>query len=346
MRRLVLPVIVWLAVVGLACAAVPPVESVQGLYEGRAKVAGGERKVEARVVAWGHGTYKVFVRQSLAAGKVAKVELDGNPAGDAIRFSGKAEGTEWVASYADGAIRGTVGKDGKWELKRVVRQSPTLGAKPPAGAVVLLDGKTFDEVTKKPLKDGTEPKWKVAGDGGVEVPKGGISSKRQFPGSLKLHVEFKINLRPEARGQGRGNSGVFLPNGTEIQVLDSFGTTTYKGGGCGGLYAYKDPDSFDEFSLASAPPLQWQTYDVEYRVQKKDGKLAGRPRVTVLHNGILIHDKAELDRGAGAGGFWLQDHGNPVQFRNFWVVPLDDAGTDGGVLKAPAAPTEAIPPGA
>jgi hypothetical protein len=115
-----------------------------------------------------------------------------------------------------------------------------------------------------------------------------------------------------------------MPNGTEIQVLESFGMTTYKGGGCGGLYAYKDPDSFDEFSLASAPPLQWQTYDIEYRVQKKDGKLAGNPRVTVLHNGILIHDKAELDRKAHAGRVSFQDHGNPVQFRNTWVVPLTE----------------------
>jgi hypothetical protein len=91
------------------------------------------------------------------------------------------------------------------------------------------------------------------------------------------------------------------------------------------LYAYKDPDAFDEFSLASAPPLQWQTYDVEYRVEKKDGKLVGKPRVTVLHNGIKIHDKAELDRGAHVGGFHFQDHGSPVEFRNIWVLPLEEA---------------------
>ena len=123
-----------------------------------------------------------------------------------------------------------------------------------------------------------------------------MNAKRRFDGSFKLHVEFKIPLMPEARGQGRGNSGVYLPNGDEIQVLDSFGMTTYKGGGCGGLYAYKDPDTFDEFSLASLPPLQWQTFDVEYRVEKKDGKPAGKPRVTVLHNGIKIHDNALLER--------------------------------------------------
>ncbi len=324
MQRLILLVIVWLAAVGLACAAAPPVESVQGIYEGVAKVAGGEHKVEARVVAWGHGTYKVYVRQLLGEGKVAKVELDGKSAGDALRFSGKAEGAEWAASYADGAIQGTVGKDGKLALKRVVRQSPTLGAKPPQGAIVLLDGKNFAEVTKRPLKDGSEQEWKPVADGGIQVPKGGMNSKRRFNGNIKLHVEFNLPLMPEARDQGRSNSGVYLPNGDEVQVLDSFGSPSYKGGGCGGLYAYKDPDAFDQFSLASLPPLQWQTYDIEYHVQKKDGKPTGKPRVTILHNGIKIHDHAEMRNDARVGGLHFQDHGNPVQFRNIWVVPLAD----------------------
>jgi len=98
---------------------------------------------------------------------------------------------------------------------------------------------------------------------------------------------------------------------------------TYKGGGCGGLYNYKDPDAFDVFSLASLPPGQWQTYDVEYRVEKKDGKPAGKPRVTVLHNGIKIHDNAELKNDARRGGFHFQDHGNPVQYRNIWVMVIE-----------------------
>ena len=321
MQRLFLLVIVWLAMVGLACAAVPPIESTPGHLR-RPREDGGRRaKVEARVVAWGHGTYKVYVRQSLGEGKVAKVELDGKPAGDTLRFSGKAEGAEWAASYADGAIRGTIGKDGTLELKRVVRQSPTLGAKPPAGAIVLLDGKNFDEVRRSRSRRG-EQQWKLVEDGGIEVPKGGMNSKRQFSGNIKLHVEFNLPLMPEARDQGRSNSGVYLPNGDEIQVLDSFGSPSYKGGGCGGLYAYKDPDAFDQFSLASLPPLQWQTYDIEYRVQKKDGKPTGKPRVTVLHNGVKIHDHAELRNDARVGGLHFQDHGNPVQFRNMWVVPL------------------------
>lgn len=319
MHRFVLLGVTWLAMVALACAAAPPVESVQGIYEGVAKVADREHKVEARVVAWGHGTYKVYVRQSLGEGKVAKVELDGQLVSDTLRFSGKAEGAEWAASYAAGTILGTVGKDGKLELQRVVRQPPTLGAKPPAGAIVLLDGKTFDEVTKHGQQE-----WMLVRDGGIQVPKGGMNSKRQFNGNFKLHVEFNLPLMPEARDQGRSNSGVYLPNGDEVQVLDSFGSPSYKGGGCGGLYAYKDPDCFDHFSLASLPPLQWQTYDIEYRVHKKDGKPTGKPRVTVIHNGIKIHDNAELRNDARVGGLHFQDHGNAVQFRNIWLVPLAD----------------------
>jgi len=322
MHRLALFVAACVGIAAVAAAAEPPIESVQGLYEGACKDAKGEHKLEARVVACGKGTYKVFVRQPLADGKVAKVELDGKVEGDALRFARTGD-VAWAAAYADGTLTGTCGQGCTLQAKRIVRESPTLGVKPPAGAIVLLDGKNFDEVTKKPLKDGKEQEWKPVDGGGIEVPKGGLTSKRSFDGSFKLHVEFKCPLVPDGRGQGRGNSGVYLPNGSEIQVLDSFGMTTYTGGGCGGLYKYKDPDAFDEFSLASAPPLQWQTYDVEYRVEKKDGKPAGKPRVTVLHNGIKIHDNAELDKDAKPGPFSFQDHGNPVHYRNIWVLPLD-----------------------
>jgi hypothetical protein len=311
----------------LAIAAGPRQSVVQGLYEGTCKVDGSQQKLEARVVATGPGTYKVFIRETLPSGKLVKVELDGKTEGDTVRFTGKSGSALWDASYADEAIKGTCGP-GTVELKRVVRQSPTLGAKPPEGAIVLLDGKDSGELVKGRLAGGAEQPWKHVEEGAIEVPKGGMTTKRRFDGSLKLHVEFKLPLMPSERSQGRANSGVFLPNSDEIQLLDSFGMTTYKGGGCGGLYAYKDPDAFDEFSLASAPPLQWQTFDVEYRVQKKDGKPVGNPRVTVFHNGIKIHDKVE-SRGAvipysPKGKLHFQDHGNPVHYRNIWVLPLAD----------------------
>jgi len=151
-----------------------------------------------------------------------------------------------------------------------------------------------------------------------------MSSKRQFDGSYDMHVEFLCPLMPAARGQGRRNSGRYQPNGEEVQVLDSFGMDTYKGGGCGGLHNYKDPDVFDVFSLASLPPLEWQTDDIEYRVEKKDGKPTGKPKITVVHNGIKIHDGAELKNDAKKGSFHFQDHGNPVRYRNIRVLPAGD----------------------
>jgi len=164
----------------------------------------------------------------------------------------------------------------------------------------------------------------VGEDGSIQVPRGGMNSRQQVEGSFDLHVEFLCPFVPTAHSQGRGNSGVYLPNGQEIQVLDSFGDSTYKGGGCGGLYGKKDPDAFDVFSLASLPPLEWQAYDIEYRVQRKDGKIVGKPLLTVVHNGIKIHDKVELGGDARKGGFHFQDHGNPVRYRNIWVLPLAD----------------------
>lgn len=311
-----------------ACGAAPPPEkAVQGLYSGIA--ADGPmlgRKLEARVVATGRGAYKIFpmflgsLREKVRA---AKGELDGKTEGDQVRFAGKVDGALWTLAWTpgdgdSGTLRGTYGTYGTIELRRVT--SPLPQNPPPPGAVVLLDGKHFDELTRARRGSGTEQPWKPVEGGGIEVPKGGMNSKRSFAGSFRLHVEFFLPLMPEARGQGRANSGVYLPNGDEIQVLDSFGMTTYKGGGCGGLYAYKDPDWFDHFSLASLPPLEWQSFDVEYHVDTKDGKPTGRPRVTVLHNGIKIHDNVQLNAGARAGTFHIQDHGNPVAYRNIWVL--------------------------
>lgn len=321
MRRLAFLFILSLGPMAAVFAAAPIEKAVQGLYEGTLKEASGQRKLDALVVACGHETYKVFLREARANGQPFKMELEGKTEGDSVRFAGKSATSSWAATYSNGMINGSSGQ-ATVQLNRVVRRPPTLGASPPAGAIVLLDGKNFDEMTKGRVR-GAEQPWKTTGEGAIEVPKGGMNSKRQFDGSFKLHVEFKIPLMPTARDQGRGNSGVYLPNGDEVQVLDSFGMTTYKGGGCGGLYAYKDPDTFDQFSLASLPPLEWQTYDIEYRVEKKDGKPVGKPRVTVCHNGVKIHDNAVLNANARKGGFHFQDHGNPVEYRNIWVLPME-----------------------
>ena len=371
----------FVAFAALALAAAPPEAEVQGLYEGTCKDAKGESKLELRMVAQGNGVYKVFARRDLGDGKVASIELQGKTVGEAVTVEGKAGDAEWKGKYADGAIKGECGELGTFEAKRVEKKSPTLGKKPPEGAVVLLDGKSFDELVRAggqpwylgdkskegwavwevplraiakqpaawPSKETPIPEgWEllkdrrqvdvvlvIGEDGSIQVPRGGMNSKRQFDGSFDAHVEFMNPFLPTAHSQGRGNSGVYLPNGDEIQVLDSFGDTTYKGGCCGGLYAYKDPDTMqvieslgdkpeNKFTLASLPPLTWQTYDFEYRVEKKDGKPVGKPRVTIYHNGIKIHDNVQPNHEAKKGGFHFQDHGNAVRYRNIWVLPLGD----------------------
>jgi hypothetical protein len=302
-----------LAILALVPAA-PPEAEVQGLYEGTLK----DVKFEARVIAMGKDAFKICLRQDLGGGKVGKVELDGKAEGDAVTFKTKGGDVEWTASYGAGALKGTAGGV-EFSAKRVERKSPTLGKQPPQGAVVILDGKDFSQISK----GGKSDDWNAsAEDGSIQVPKGGMNSKPQFDGSFDCHVEFLCPFQPPARGQGRGNSGCYLPNGDEVQVLDSFGMDTYKGGGCGGIYGFKDPDVFDVFSLASLPPLQWQTYDIEYRVEKADGKPVGKPKLTVYHNGIKIHDGVELPKAAKKGGFHWQDHGNPVRYRNIWVLPV------------------------
>jgi hypothetical protein len=294
--------------------AAPPEAEVQGLYEGALK----DVKFEARVIAMGKDAFKIYLRQDLGGGKVGKVELDGKVEGDTVTFKNKGGDVEWTGSYASGAIKGTAG-GAPFEMKRVQRKSPTLGKQPPAGAIVILDGKNWDQIS--PTR--TAEEWKAGEDGSIQITKGDVRSKQQFDGSFDHHVEFMCPLMPAARSQGRGNSGCFLPNGDEVQVLDSFGMDTYKGGGCGGLYNYKDPDTFDVFSLASLPPMEWQTYDMEYRVEKVDGKPTGKPKLTVYHNGIKIHDAVELKAGAKKGDVHWQDHGNPVRYRNIWVLPVE-----------------------
>jgi len=335
MRQALLCVLALVLTAGLALAGAPKEAEVQGLYEGTWKDAKGEGKIEARVAAMGKETYKVFVREGIGETGKAAAELDGQTEGETVTIAGKAGEATWAGKYAEGAITGKVG-DGTFELKRVQRKSPTLEAKPPEGAIVLLpvpaEPDKITEMTRVKDKEGKVPDWKTFDDGSIQVPRRGMSSAKAFDGSFKFHVEFMCPLMPDARSQGRGNSGVFLPTGDEIQVLDSFGMPTYLGGGCGGIYRYQDPLCMEvieglkdkpecKFTLASLPPGEWQTYDVEYRVEMKDGKAVGKPRVTVLHNGIKIHDNVEI-RATGTRPFKFQDHGNPVRYRNIWVQPL------------------------
>lgn len=198
----------------------------------------------------------------------------------------------------------------------------TLGLKPSADAVVLFDGANLDEWVKT---DGKTPAdWPVE-DGIVTVGKGSIQTKKPF-GRFQLHLEFNVPYMPEAKGQGRGNSGVYLGGIYELQVLDSYGLKPQKND-CGAIYNQIAPKV-----NACKPPLQWQTYDVTFRrAEVQDGRVVKKARVTVVHNGIKTIDDAEISPcPAGAnnkegedGPLLLQDHGNMVQYRNIWYKPLD-----------------------
>ncbi len=196
---------------------------------------------------------------------------------------------------------------------------------PPAGAVILFDGKSLDGWAMR--KDGKSPApWKLVEGGAMQVQGGDIITRKTFDGSFRLHVEFRVPYMPKASGQGRGNSGVYVQGRYEVQVLDSYGLKS-KDNDCGGIYGVAAP-----LVNACKAPTVWQSYDIEFHSPKcVDGKKAEPARITVLHNGVKIHDNVKITKDnttAGLGGdpckpgpILLQDHGNPVQYRNIWLLP-------------------------
>lgn len=193
----------------------------------------------------------------------------------------------------------------------------------PSDAVILFNG---HDLSQWQAVGGAEPKWQVK-DGYMEVRQGSIETKRSF-GDCQLHVEFWLPYMPEAQGQGRANSGVYLQGQYEVQVLDSYGIEKPESGDCGGLYSIAVP-----IVNASRPPRTWQTYDIFFRAPVVDasGNVSKKATISVVHNGIWIHNNVELPNptpgglGGGAtvqGPLLLQDHGNPVRYRNIWVREL------------------------
>jgi hypothetical protein len=203
----------------------------------------------------------------------------------------------------------------------------------PSDAIVIFDGKNMDA-----FKD--NPTWKIV-DGDLEVGKQYITTKQEF-GDIQLHLEWREPTPPKGSSQGRGNSGVFLMGIYETQVLDSYQNDTYPDGQCGAVYNQHPP-----MVNACRPPGQWQTYDIVWHCPKfnADGSLAKPARITTLQNGVLIQDNYELKGNTGhmqvakytskatKGPLSLQDHGNPIRFRNIWIRPL-----------AEEEPFEMIPP--
>jgi len=282
---------------------------VQGEY-----VSDGTKKMGAQVIARGSGEFEV---------KVLTGGLPGEGADMKSAVMAKAQlGEDGVVSVAGKGLSGSIIKGvmtlGDVTLKKVERKSKTLGEKPPDGAVVLFG------------KEGDESNW--TGGKLVELSDGkflnvGVKSKQAF-GAFKAHVEFRLPWMPNSRGQGRGNSGVYLQDRYEVQVLDSFGLSG-ENNECGGIYTQHKP-----LVNMCYPPMRWQTYDIEFVPAKfdADGKKVKNARATIYHNGVKIHDDVELPKecpggqkeAATPGPFQLQNHGDPVVYRNIWVVEKKD----------------------
>jgi hypothetical protein len=205
----------------------------------------------------------------------------------------------------------------EWPTPPIVDAGSQGGA--PADAIVLFDGTNLSE-----FEGGDQ--WEIK-DGYAVARNNGIRSKQSF-GDCQLHLEFATPEQVEGQGQGRGNSGVYLMGRYELQILDSYENETYVDGQCGSIYKQQPP-----MVNASRKPGEWQSYDIIFTAPRFDeeGGLAKPAYVTVLHNGVVIHNHYELQgstsyieapkytRHAEKEPFSLQFHGNPVRFRNIWV---------------------------
>jgi len=290
-----------------------PDYAVQGEYAGELMAGDKKMKFGVQVVALGDGKFHAVAFPGGLPGdgwdkSAEKEEYDAQLKDGVVVLQGK----HGMGKLKDGVI--TVSHaDGKTlgELKRVDRTSPTLGAKPPAGAVVLFDGSTAEHFNGGKLTDDK-----------LLVPGG---TTKQGANNFTLHVEFRTPFMPTARGQARANSGVYLQNRYELQVLDSFGLEG-KDNECGGFYSVQSP----KVNMC-LPPLAWQTYDVDFTAAHFDsgGKKNKNAVVSIRHNGVPIYENFELP-GVTPGGegketpapgpLALQFHGNPVHYRNIWIV--------------------------
>ena len=205
------------------------------------------------------------------------------------------------------------------EVTPGVYGNPDKVGKAPSDAIVLFDGKNFDHWESG---KGGEVKWKLI-DGAMEVVRGtGTIQTKKKLGYGQYHVEWRTPDEVKGFGQGRGNSGFFPLGGPEVQVLDSYKNSTYSHGQAGAIY-----NRYPPLVNACRAPGVWQTYDVIVHapIEDKDGKYIRKSAYTVLHNGVLIQDNMEVGGTKWkTGNLRLQDHGNPVRYRNIWHRPYRD----------------------
>ena len=284
--------------------------AIQGEYAGFVDGRyGGSHVVGLQVVALGGGKFDAVAYRGGLPGagwnRHTKTRLSGQVVNGSLILLGNECNylvTSGVATSLDATGR----------LTRVDRVSPTMGLGPPAGAIVLFGGSHTDQLAGA----------KVTPDGLLQA---GVLTRLPVA-AFRLHLEFRTPYMPAARGQARGNSGVYIQQRYELQILDSFGLEGIENE-CGGLYRQTRP----ELNMC-LPPLAWQTYDVWFTPPTfaADGTTKfANARLTALHNGVPIHVHREITAKTGGGKqegpqpfpIQLQDHGNPVTFRNIWMVP-------------------------
>jgi len=286
----------------------------QGEYAGEINGGRAAQKFGIQVIALGDGKFRAVFYPSGLPGDgwtkdKPKVKTDGVREDESVTFAGgRLNGTIKNGSF-------TVTDSGNKQLgtlKKVERESPTLGAKPPEGAIILFDGKSADAWEKgKMTEDGL-------------LVQGTQTKQKFFSGTL--HVEFILPYEPKGRDQGRGNSGVYMQGRDEVQVLDSFGLEG-KNNECGAIYGIAEP-----IVNMCYPPMVWQTYDIEFTAAKWENgkKVSNGVFNLVKHNGVVVHKDQEVTKVTTAapvgdnpepGPINLQDHGHQVRFRNIWFVP-------------------------
>lgn len=330
MRRMT--VLSGLLIVALAAAAALPAaaaddDKVMGVYEGafdgggwdgktiRAQVRAESKFAQTAVIKIGDGAQEVRVE---VPGKGREGRFTFTGAVDLGALGGKAEVSGKIADETFTGVIKTK-KEAAFTLKRTFPEPPTRGMAAPEGAVALYDGTNLDQHWN------LVPHWCPQPDGSVQICSTNLQTKEEF-GSGLYHIEFMTPFKPEARGQERGNSGCYILGRYEVQVLDNFGWEP-KDNLCGGIYQKAVP-----IADAVLPPLQWQTYDITFTAAQYDaaGNKTANARITVVHNGITVHDDVELDsptpggvsdQDGPKGPLFFQDHGNTVKFRNIWFKP-------------------------
>lgn len=289
---------------------------LQGEYWGYTYKSGQLEYIGVQVIALGDGKFDAVEYRGGLPGsqwdRQNQAKYEGTRDGQSLSLLGLAG--SMLLRHEGGALYDLKGKEIS-PLYRIERQSPTMGARPVAGAEVLFDGAASDSWNE--ALTGA----KLTDDGHLSI---GATTSKPYQ-DFFLHAEFRTPYMPQARGQGRGNSGFYLQQRYEVQVLDSFGLEG-KNNECGGLYTQRSPDV-----NMCLPPLTWQTYDIQFTAARWDEtgkKKVANARITVRHNGVLIHNDVELKSKTGAGKpetpdprpIHFQNHGNPVVFRNMWIL--------------------------